>query len=309
MLTVGSPFVFTPEAGTTGARLSLSLLFFLSFPQGICCSTHFAMDQSLQLDPTEINAALAGTPFHGQLHHVATIDSTNTLALAEAKLGAPHGSYYIADEQTAGRGRSDHQWISKSGEGLYLSVLLRPGIRAADLIWLPLLAGLAAHRAIREVTALAVDLRWPNDLLIGNRKTGGILVEAQTESTSGGHFATAAVIGIGINLHQQRFPQNLATEPTSLDLETGRHTSRSELLVAVLKALHAEVEAIPQTFATIPARVAAISTWVQGKKVEVHGPQPCTGITEGLDDRGFLRIRTRSGLVTVTTGGIRAARD
>jgi BirA family biotin operon repressor/biotin-[acetyl-CoA-carboxylase] ligase len=261
------------------------------------------MDQPLQLDQAEIDAALAGTPFHGRMQHFATIDSTNTHALEQAKAGTPHGSYYIADEQTAGRGRSDHQWISKSGEGLYLSVLLRPNLATADLIWLPLLAGLAAHRAIREVTALNADLRWPNDLLIGPRKTGGILVEAHADGTR----APAAVIGIGINLHQQRFPANLATEPTSLDLETGRYTSRQDLLIAILLALHDEISQIPANFAAIPARIAVISTWVQGKKVEVHGPQPCTGITEGLDDRGFLRVRTAQGLVTVTTGGIRAA--
>lgn len=261
------------------------------------------MDNANLLDPAEIDAALAGTAFQGRLHHFATIGSTNTHALGQAKAGAPHGSFYIADEQTAGRGRSDHQWISKSGEGLYLSVLLRPNLATADLVWLPLLAGLAVHRAIREVTALQADLRWPNDLLIGPRKTGGILVEAHAE----GADATAAVIGIGINLHQQRFPPNLATEPTSLDLETGRYTSRQDLALAILRALDAEISAIPGNFESIPARIAAISTWIQGKKVEVHGPQPCTGITEGLDERGFLRIRTDTGVVTITTGGIRAA--
>jgi BirA family biotin operon repressor/biotin-[acetyl-CoA-carboxylase] ligase len=267
------------------------------------------MDNANLLDPAQIDAALIGTAFQGGLHHFATIDSTNTHALDEAKTGAPHGSYYVADEQTAGRGRSDHQWISKSGEGLYLSVLLRPNLPTADLVWLPLLAGLAVHRAIREVTALEADLRWPNDLLIGPRKTGGILVEAQTESRSDGHFATAVVIGIGINLHQQRFPPNLATEPTSLDLETGRYTSRQDLALAILQQLHVEISAIPGNFHSIPARIAAISTWVQGKKVEVHGPQPCTGITEGLDERGFLRVLTKEGVVTITTGGIRAASE
>jgi len=272
------------------------------------------MDRFLQLDAVAIDAALAGTAFHGRLRHFATIGSTNTHALEQARAGAPHGSYYLADEQTAGRGRSDHQWISQSGEGLYLSVLLRPNLPTADLVWLPLLAGLAVHRAIREVTALEADLRWPNDLLIGPRKTGGILVEAQTESRPDGHFAAAAVIGIGINLHQRRFPPNLATEPTSLDLEKGgvetsRHISRQDLLIAILLALHAEISQVPANFAAIPARIAAISTWVQGRRVEVHGPQPCTGITAGLDERGFLRVRTETGLVTVTTGGIRAALD
>jgi len=256
----------------------------------------------------EIDAALAGTPFAGGLHHFPTIDSTNTYALEEARRGARHGSYYVADEQTAGRGRSDHQWHSNAGQGLYLSVLLRPDLDTADLVWLPLIAGLAAHRAIHEVTALDADLRWPNDLLIGPRKTGGILVEAVIDGRAESGQA-AAVIGMGINLHQRRFPQGLATEPTSLDLETGCYTGRQELLIALLIALNDELSGLGSTRAAIPARIEAISTWVQGRRVEVHGPLACTGVTAGLDERGFLRVRTAGGLVTVTTGGIRAALD
>src|SRR5580698_2793695 len=190
-----------------------------------------------QLDVDAIATALSNTPFAGKLHHFRTIDSTNTHAFEQARQGAPHGSFYVADEQTAGRGRSDHSWQSNAGEGLYLSVLLRPDLPMAEVIWLPLLAGLAAHNAIREVTALTADLRWPNDLLIENRKAGGILVEAQAESGR----ATAAVIGIGINLHQQRFPAGLSTPATSLDLETGRATSRQQLLIALLQSLHVEL--------------------------------------------------------------------
>jgi BirA family biotin operon repressor/biotin-[acetyl-CoA-carboxylase] ligase len=268
-----------------------------------------------ELDFTEIDAALAGTPFQGGLHHFHTIESTNSHALEEARNGAPHGSFYVSDEQTAGRGRSDHTWHSNAGEGLYLSVLIRPKIRTAELVWLPLLAGLAAHHAIHEVTALSADLRWPNDLLINSteagRKVGGILVEALANSPAEPDRAPAAVIGIGINLHQQRFPTGLSTEPTSLDLETGRYISRQQLLIALLLALHKELPVLHSQTAleAIPARIAAISTWVEGRRVEVHGPQACTGVTAGLDPRGFLRVRSASGLITVTTGGIRAAVD
>ena len=263
------------------------------------------------LNLAEIDADLAGTIFHGRMHHFCTIDSTNNCALEQARRhpqdgGAPHGSFYVADEQTAGRGRSDHNWHSEAREGLYLSVLLRPRISVADLTWLPLLAGLAAHRAIHEVTALNTDLRWPNDLLISDRKAGGILVEALTEAR-----ATAVVIGIGINLHQRQFPSGLSTEATSLDLETGRFVSRQQLLVALLQSLQTELHVLdsPAALATIPARIAVISTWVQGRRVEVHGPRTCTGVTDGLDARGFLRVRTTTGLITITTGGIREARD
>jgi len=258
------------------------------------------------LNFVEIESAVRGTIFAGGLHHFATIGSTNTYALERARNGDCHGSFYLADEQTAGRGRSDHEWHSAASQGLYLSVLLRPALPTAELTWLPLLAGLAAHRAIHEVTALSVDLRWPNDLLIGPRKAGGILVEALAELN-----ANVVVVGIGINLHQRRFPAGLATEPTSLDLETERHTSRQQLLTALLQALHDEVTALgaPQALTAIPDRISAISTWVTGRRVAVHGPQACTGVTAGLDGRGFLRVRTANGLITITTGGIRAAED
>ena len=269
------------------------------------------MQDSDQLDAKAIETALAGTPFAKGLHHFRTIDSTNTHALEQARQGAPHGYFYVADEQTAGRGRSDHEWHSAASQGLYLSVLLRPKLDPADLIWLPLLTGLAAHKAIHEVTALNPDLRWPNDLLIESRKVGGILVEAQVEAQTDSGQTTAAVIGIGINLHQQRFPSGMSTEPTSLDLETGRYINRQQLLIALLLPLNTELAAMQSksAVASIPARIAAISTWVQGRRVEVHGPQACAGVTAGLDERGFLRVRTANGLVTVTTGGVRAAVD
>jgi BirA family biotin operon repressor/biotin-[acetyl-CoA-carboxylase] ligase len=258
-----------------------------------------------QLDLQAIDDALAETDFAGRLHHFATMDSTNTHALEQARRGAPHGSCYVADEQTAGRGRSDHRWHSSAGEGLYVSLLLRPRIPPSALTWLPLLAGLAAHRAIRNVTGMEADLRWPNDLLIGAKKVGGILVEAQADSAQ----VSAVVIGIGINLHQQSFPAGLATEPTSLDLETGRVTSRQQLLIALLLALSDELESLgnAEARAAIPGRIAAISTWVSGRQVEVHGPQPCAGITAGLDANGFLRVQTQAGVVTITTGGLREA--
>ena len=268
------------------------------------------MPDSAELNLQEVEAALAETVFANGLHHFPTIDSTNTHALEQGRQGAPHGSFYIADEQTAGRGRSDHQWHSAAGEGLYLSVLLRPQIPVADLVWLPLLAGLATHRAIGEVTALTADLRWPNDILIESRKVAGILVEAQTESSHEFSRATAAVIGIGINIHQRRFPPNLATPATSLDLETGHHTSRQQLLIALLQSLHSEISALDSEAirSAIPSRIEAISTWVRGHHVEVHGPQPCTGITAGLDAKGFLQVHTADGLVTITTGGLRQPR-
>ena len=256
-------------------------------------------------DLAAMRAALAGSVFRDKLHFSPLTDSTNSDALDAARSAAPHGSVYFADEQWAGRGRGGHEWRSAAGEGLYVSVLLRPSVPAARLPLLPLAAGLAAAQAIRSAAGLTVDLRWPNDLLLGPRKAGGILVEAKT---SGG-AVDFAVVGIGINVHQRSFEPGLATPATSLEMEAGRRVSRQGLLVCLLESLERETQGLadPAAGVTIPARVEQASTWIRGRQVEVHGPQACVGVTAGLDEHGFLRVRTAEGLVTVQTGGIRAA--
>jgi BirA family transcriptional regulator, biotin operon repressor / biotin---[acetyl-CoA-carboxylase] ligase len=256
-------------------------------------------------DLPQLEAALAGTLYAGKLHFAPVTDSTNSDALEAARAGEPHGSVYFADEQLAGRGRGNHGWHSAAGAGLYVSVLLRPPIPAARLPLLPFAAGLAATDAIRATAGLIVDLRWPNDLLIGPRKTGGILVEATINSQSPPH----AVVGIGINVHQRSFPADLATPATSLDLETGKSNSRQRLLISLLKSLERETLGLldPAAIETIPRRMQKASTWINGRSVRVHGPQACSGVTEGLDENGFLLVRTATGLVTVQTGGLRAA--
>jgi BirA family biotin operon repressor/biotin-[acetyl-CoA-carboxylase] ligase len=246
---------------------------------------------------------LGNTIFVGKLHFFPQVDSTNSEALAGARDGAPHGSVYFADEQLAGRGRGDHAWHSAAGDGLYVSVLLRPAIPAVRLPLLPLAAGLAAAGAIGAAAGLTVDLRWPNDLMLGARKAGGILVESKIESGA----AAYAVVGIGINVHQRAFAPDLTTPATSLDLESGRRVSRQDLLVSLLKSLEREALGLldPAASVTIPARVEQASTWIRGRWVEVHGPQACTGTTAGMNEHGFLLVRTNEGLVTVQTGGIR----
>jgi BirA family biotin operon repressor/biotin-[acetyl-CoA-carboxylase] ligase len=257
-------------------------------------------------DLAAIEAALAGTIFQGKLHYSALTGSTNTDALEAGRAGAPHGSVYFADAQSAGRGRGDHRWHSHAGQGLYVSVLLRLALPAARLPLLPLAAGLAAAEAIRNASNLTTDLRWPNDLLIGDRKAGGILVESKTD----GAALAFAVVGIGINVHQRSFDPTLATPATSLDLASSRIISRQVLLVALLKSLERESQMLLDSDASkmIPARIEAASTWVRGRNVEVHGPQQCAGVSAGLDENGFLQVQTAGGLVTVRTGGMRAAK-
>ncbi len=261
--------------------------------------------QKSPYDLPALEAALAQTIFAGKLHFSAVTGSTNSDATQAARSGAPHGSVFFADEQNAGRGRGDHAWHSPAAEGLYVSVLFRPGLPLSRLPFLSFAAGLAAAHAVGETTGLAVDLRWPNDLLLGPRKVGGLLIESNTE---GGNLAFA-VVGVGINVHQRAFDPALSTPGTSLDIETGRANQRQTLLIALLKALAIEVASLQDRgdVEEILRRVEAASTWMRDREVHVHGPQACRGITAGLDAHGFLRVQTRAGLITVQTGGIRAA--
>ena len=256
-------------------------------------------------DLEALDSAFAQSIYSGKFHYTATTASTNTDALAAAREGAPHGSVFFSDEQTAGRGRGDHGWQSAAGQGLYVSVILRPSIDAQHMPLIPLAAGLAAAQAIGIVAVREVDLRWPNDLLIGDRKAGGILVESKTEAGT----LNFAVVGIGINVHQRSFDPNLSTPATSLEIEAKRSISRQALLISLLESLQHETWALqdPGLRAAITARVAYMSSWVSNRRVQVHGPQACIGVTAGLDEHGFLLVRTDKGLVTVQTGGIRDA--
>jgi BirA family biotin operon repressor/biotin-[acetyl-CoA-carboxylase] ligase len=262
-----------------------------------------------QLDA--LNRELAGTPFAGNIRHFASIDSTNTLAMREAEQGQQSNTVYLADEQTVGRGRGAHEWHSAAGSGLYVSILVRPQIAPADILWLSLAAGLAAQAAMRDVTSLTPDIRWPNDLLLSGRKLAGILTELNAEVTRVRH----AVIGIGINVHQPSFPPELSPLATSLKIETGRDWSRQDLLLALLRHLHQEIERLttPRNLdaatADIRQRLIAGSSWVQGKSVTVTEPDIFSGVTDGLDSRGFLRVRTAQGIRTVLSGGVREGRS
>ncbi len=258
-------------------------------------------------DLSALNAALTGSRFAGNLHFFPSIHSTNTYAMQQAEAGAPDGSVYLADEQTAGRGRGAHAWTSPPGSGLYVSILLRPRIAPADILWLSLAAGLAVHDAIQTVTSLQPDLRWPNDLLFGSRKFCGILTELNAEVTRVRH----AVVGVGINVHQPQFPPELRSIASSLFIETGRNWPRQELLLALLRSLDRELASLadpPKAAESIRARLEQRSSWIRGKRVLVEEGEPWTGVTDGLDSRGFLQVRTSSGLRTVLSGGVREAK-
>ncbi len=268
--------------------------------------------------PESLAPLVRNTIFSGNIHHYERVTSTNALAL-EAALQPPHqgdvspeGAVFIAEEQTAGRGRSSHSWHSERGTGIYCSFLLRPPMSPSDALWLSLISGVAVQDAVREITGLQADIRWPNDLLINDKKFAGILTEMSSENIHVNH----AVIGIGINVNQQLFPDDFRTTATSLRIESGKEWSRLELAAALIRALDREYRALLRAmsspirtpalrFEPIIRRVESRSSYAQGKLVHVEEDGGYNGLTDGLDPRGFLRVRTDKGLRIVISGSVR----
>lgn len=255
--------------------------------------------------PEMLQPLIRGTIFGEHVHHYYRAGSTNTLALEAATAGAPEGSVFLAEQQTAGRGRGSNQWHSEKSAGIYCSVILRPGLPPAEILVLSLAAGLAVQSAVQEIDSrVLADLKWPNDVLIGGKKFCGILTEMSAEATRVRHI----VVGIGINVNQSRFPAELENLATSLKLVTGTEWSRVELCAALLKSLDREYRSLlqdPGAHAGISPRFEAGSSSVRGRNVQVDENGGFEGTTEGLDPRGFLRVRTREGLRIVYGGTVR----
>jgi BirA family transcriptional regulator, biotin operon repressor / biotin---[acetyl-CoA-carboxylase] ligase len=256
--------------------------------------------------PEILGPLLHGTIFDTQLHHFYKIGSTNTAAMAAAAEGAAEGSVFLAEEQTAGRGRGARSWQSARSAGIYCSVVLRPALPPSEVLVLALAAGLAVRAAIELVDArVKADLKWPNDVLIAGKKVSGILTEMNAEATRVRYI----VVGIGINVNQAAFPKELETEATSLQLATGSGWSRVELAAALLKSLDREYRLLVEQVdarQSILRRFAEQSSWVRGKEVRIEeNGSRVEGTTEGLDERGFLQVRTGEGLQTVLSGTVR----
>jgi BirA family biotin operon repressor/biotin-[acetyl-CoA-carboxylase] ligase len=256
--------------------------------------------------PDMLAPFLKGTIFGKEIHHYYKIGSTNSEAMESASAGAPEGSVFVAEEQTAGRGRGVHQWDSAASAGIYCSVVLRPTLPPSEALILSLAAGLAVHAAIQQVDSrLAPDLKWPNDLLIEGRKFCGILTEMNAEVTRVRYL----VVGIGINVNQTEFPDDLRKSATSLRIATGSAWSRVELCAALLKSLEREYRDLLQkrgARASILQRFQERSSSVRGGQVRVEENDGFEGVTEGLDPGGFLQVRTAQGVRTVLSGTVRS---
>jgi BirA family biotin operon repressor/biotin-[acetyl-CoA-carboxylase] ligase len=224
--------------------------------------------------------------------------STNADLLEAAQAGAAEGLVLVAEEQTAGRGRLGRSWSAPPGAALTFSVLLRPaGVPPTRLGWLPLLTGVAVAAAVRETTSLPASLKWPNDVLVGERKLAGILAEAHGD---------AVVVGVGLNVTLTRAELPVPTA-TSLLIEDAASTDRAELLAAILTGLARRYQAwrTDPDGAELRADYLRWSATVGREvRVELPGGTRLSGTAEDVDEVGRLVVRAPDNLVRVGAGDV-----
>jgi len=230
-----------------------------------------------------------------------SLPSTNTEVAHLAIQGAAEGLSVIADEQTAGRGRLQRNWLSPKGAGLYFSMLLRPILPFHLWPLITFAAALSASDALLESCRLQTDIKWPNDILAGERKICGILSEA-IETPLG----RAVVVGIGINLKTEAYPADLRLTATSVAEASGHPADKEQLLSSLQEALSRWYSLLEETDG--PQRI--LETWVsrssyaQGRTVDIiNGAETFRGVTRGLENDGALRVETEAQGVKIVRAG------
>jgi BirA family transcriptional regulator, biotin operon repressor / biotin---[acetyl-CoA-carboxylase] ligase len=228
--------------------------------------------------------------------------STNDVIEMLARDGVKEGAVVFAESQTKGRGRLGRKWMSPTHKGLWFSILLRPKLRPQESTQLTVASATALRRAIKTVTGLSAEIKWPNDLLIGGKKVVGILTEMSAEVDRVRHV----ILGIGVDVNQNavEFPVELRKIATSLKIEAGKEISRAELATEIVRELDFDYARIcggrfPAVADEWEAGCATI-----GKNVSVQmGARQIRGRAEALDDDGALLVRTEHGRLERVIGG------
>jgi len=224
--------------------------------------------------------------------------STNDDALAAARSGAPHGALFVTEAQRAGRGRRGNTWLSAPGGGLLFSLVLRPDIALERAPALALLTGLAVRAAVAEhlrasgVVGERVLVKWPNDVVVGDKKLAGILVESQVRGTELG----AVVVGVGLNVGRMELPSELENVATSL-AALGASAAREPLLADILRALASRLSALATETPEMPLKslVEELNQYdaLKGRNLSVGG---LVGTGAGIDAVGNLKVVDGAGV-------------
>lgn len=257
------------------------------------------------LDPVQIRAGLAAAAGLrlAQIEVFRTIDSTNTYLVNRAKAGVAGGSVCLAERQTAGRGRRNRLWVSPFAANLYLSLLWRFNLAAAELAGLSLAAGVAVARALEELGVTGIGLKWPNDVLWQGRKLGGILLELGGEASGPCHIVT----GIGLNVTMPASAQDAIDQPwTDLSTALGAGpVSRNVLAARLLNALVVQYSDFERHGAATLSAHWQRYDLTAGRPVLLKLPNATvTGIARGVDSDGALLLDTGAGVQRFLAGEV-----
>ena len=236
------------------------------------------------LDISKIEGQLAWSGW--KLHYAETVDSTNDWAKREASPDKEEGQVYLADHQTAGKGRRGRVWRSPAGTSVSMSILLRPEVPADRVSMITLVMGMAAAEGMKQASGLDVRIKWPNDVVFGGKKLCGILTETDSR-------ISCAVVGIGLNVNVLEFPEELSQSASSLLLETGHTVSREQVTACVLNSFLQYYKAFTAAGDLSGLRQRYEDLLVnRNERVRVLDPEdPFTGTALGIDDAGRLLVQ------------------
>lgn len=237
-----------------------------------------------------------------EICYFPVIDSTNTKAKQLAKEGYPSGTYVVAEQQDAGRGRLGRSWESPRGDGIFMTLMLKPDIQPNNASMLTLVAALAVAAAIRKCTGRPADIKWPNDIVMNGKKVCGILTEMSAQVD----YVNYVVIGIGINVHNEAFPEELASMATSLYLETRERQSRAALIEEIWEQFERYYAIFHETEDLSGLRKEYEENLVNMyQMVKVLDPkEPFEGKAMGITLRGELMVDTCEGRRLVSAGEV-----
>jgi BirA family biotin operon repressor/biotin-[acetyl-CoA-carboxylase] ligase len=237
------------------------------------------------LDTVALKKKLNGRKFGSKVFAFDTIDSTNNCARALAGCWAEEGTLVLAEKQTDGKGRLGRSWLANPYENLTFSLVLRPTLPASALNLLPLYAAVAVAEAIEHETGLSVECKWPNDLLVGGKKSAGILLEGSLKDDG----LDYVVLGIGVNVNQTSFPDDIAPRATSLKAQAGREIDRILLLREILKTLETRyADIMKKGFHNLLPLWLSRTTMINKEISVTQDGTVISGIVKGLSPEGAL---------------------
>ena len=251
------------------------------------------LDSPDVMSPAEIESLIKGRWAGAKVVYYEETDSTNNRAKEAGEKGEKHGTLFVAERQAAGKGRRGRGWESPAGTSIYMTILLHPDILPVRAPQLTLLMAIAVVEGIRKVTGITCGIKWPNDVVVRGRKVCGILTEMSAEID----FINYVVIGVGINVNQDTFPEEIQDKAVSLKQESGKGIRRSELIAAVMAEFEAYYEVFLKTEdlsgvreqynGLLVNRDQEVKVLEPGNEYEAHAL--------GINDTGELIVRTKSG--------------